>query len=92
MSLAVAPLPLSKTGVLYSYTTMRSGAGTVFVGCVDLPEKIRLFAELDGFSINRPPACGLPVTLDTIRCNASEERKPGPVFVFSLVATVGTIA
>jgi uncharacterized OB-fold protein len=73
---------LSRRGVLYSYTTMRAGAGTVFVGYVDLPEKIRLFAELAGFDAGQPPSCGLDVALKTIRYSVEEERPAAPVIVF----------
>ncbi|RYG07608.1 MAG: hypothetical protein EON92_18115 [Burkholderiales bacterium] len=62
---------------------MRSGDTTVFVGYVDLPEKIRLFAELEGFSDSHRPGCGIEVGLHKIRYTAADSRTPGPVFVFS---------
>ena len=92
MSLNVAALPLSSSGVLYSYTTMRSGDDMVFVGYVDLPEKIRLFAELEGFAAGRPPACDTPVSLSAIRHGADDPRKPGPVFVFAPTRQAGAAA
>ncbi|MES2980048.1 MAG: zinc ribbon domain-containing protein [Pseudomonadota bacterium] len=81
MSLDVAALALSRHGQLYSHTTMRSNGETVFVGYVDLPEKIRVFAELAGFGTT-PPVCDTAVELDTIRYGVDDERKAGPVFVF----------
>lgn len=92
MSLAVSSLALSQAGVLYSYTTMRSGTQSVFVGYVDLPEKIRVFAEIDGFQAGHPPACGSKVTLITIRYGAGDERKAGPVFVFTSATAAGATA
>jgi uncharacterized OB-fold protein len=63
MSLEVEPLALSETGLLYSYTTLRHGAGTTFGGYVDFPERIRVFGHLKGFTPEQPPACDMPVRI-----------------------------
>ena len=63
MSLAVEPLPLSPTGTLYSYTTIRHAKADTFGGYVDFPEKIRIFGHLGGFSPESPPQCDMAVRL-----------------------------
>ena len=81
MSLDVEPLRLSRQGTLYSYTTLRAGDQSVYVGYVDLPEKIRLFAELEGYA-DGPPAMGSQLELACVRHAPGQARKREPVFVF----------
>ncbi|ARP80433.1 hypothetical protein CAL12_06020 [Bordetella genomosp. 8] len=61
MSLAVRPLRLNAEGRLYSYTTMRHGAGITYAGYVDFPENIRVFGHLGGYTEDTPPVCDSPV-------------------------------
>ncbi|MES2183088.1 MAG: zinc ribbon domain-containing protein [Pseudomonadota bacterium] len=61
MSLAVLPLPLSRTGTLYSYTTIRHARKEAWGGYVDFPENIRVFGHLGGFSADAPPRCDMAV-------------------------------
>jgi uncharacterized OB-fold protein len=61
MSLATQPLPLSRTGVLYSFTTIRHAKADTFGGYVDFPERIRVFGHLGGFTAASPPRCDMPV-------------------------------
>lgn len=47
----MAPQPLSETGQLHSYTTVRFGPPQFdppyTIGCVDLPEEVRIFTQLE---------------------------------------------
>lgn len=63
MSLDVQPLPLNRTGTLYSFTTIRHGSGHTYAGCVDFPEKVRVFGHLHGFSADAPPVCDMQVAI-----------------------------
>jgi hypothetical protein len=57
MSLQVRPLRLAQQGKLYSYTTLRHGAGITYGGYVDFPEQVRVFGHLGGYSAELPPVC-----------------------------------
>lgn len=61
MSLQVQPLSLDTRGTLYSFTTMRHGAGQTYAGYVDFPQQVRVFGHLGGFSPEHPPRCDMPV-------------------------------
>jgi uncharacterized OB-fold protein len=74
-------LPLSRSGVLYSFTTAKVAGAPHFVGYVDLPEKIRLYGLVE----TRPgelPQCGAPVSLT--RAQAAGQ---GPCFAFQINST-----
>lgn len=77
MSLDVEVRPLSAAGVLYAFSSIDLEEGKVFVGYVDLPEKVRVFARLLGFGAGEPPTCGLTLRLIEVRPPGT-----GPQFVF----------
>ncbi|MFJ9562819.1 Zn-ribbon domain-containing OB-fold protein [Streptomyces fuscichromogenes] len=53
------PVDLSRTGVLYSHTTM----GTTVYGQIDLPEKVRVQSTL---APGQPPEIGAPYRLEAV--------------------------
>ncbi len=63
-------VPLSRKGILYSYADIyigQSGMDTPYiVGYIDLPEKIRIFAQLDG-------------EVETFKCDEEMEVTAGPI-------------
>jgi uncharacterized OB-fold protein len=63
LSIKLETKPLSAHGVLYSFTTVSRNKLAVYVGYVDLPEGIRVFSQLVGFTAGRPPQCGALVEI-----------------------------
>lgn len=78
LSCEVERLPLSQRGVLYSYTTLGAQDARQYVGYVDLPEAIRVFAGLAAVDASSPPVCDMPVVLLAV-----EPPGRGPQFVFA---------
>lgn len=87
LSLDVQAKPLSRQGALYSYTTLRRGDKTLFVGTVDLPEQIRLLAIIEGF--DPAPTCGAAVELSRVRPLNEVNSEREPPFVFRRLAKGG---
>lgn len=77
LSLSVDAQTLSSEGVLYSFSSLNKAGSKQFVGYIDLPESIRVFAKLEDFSGDARPFCGMPVTLSAVN-----EVGNGPQFVF----------
>ncbi|WP_436317315.1 Zn-ribbon domain-containing OB-fold protein [Variovorax sp. LjRoot84] len=69
---------LSRTGVLYSFSSQLLEGEKHFVGYVDLPEGVRVFGRLTG---NEPqqPSCGIPVRFSSVQPASGR-----PSFVFAL--------
>lgn len=83
MSLEVSELPLSRSGVLYSFTTIRHAKAEIFGGYVDFPEQVRVFGHLSGFDQQKLPRCGLRVLVSGAIPNADI---PGAPIDFVFVA------
>lgn len=80
MSLGVQAKTLSRQGTVYSHTTMQRRGKTLFVGYVDLPEKIRVLGILEGFT--QGPVCGDRVVLARARPLAEPNPEREPAFIF----------
>ncbi len=63
-------VPLNRKGILYSYADIyigQPGMDTPYiVGYIDLPEEIRIFAQLDG-------------EVESFRCDEEVELTTGPI-------------
>lgn len=68
---------LSRTGQLYSFSSLRTNEGVQFVGYIDLPEKVRVFGRIDSASSDERPVCGMPVRLQVV-----QKAEAAPSFVF----------
>lgn len=68
---------LSRSGLLYSFSSLRVGENTVFVGYVDLPERVRVFGRIASATPNWRPVCDMPVRLQAV-----QTVEAGPRFVF----------
>lgn len=75
MSLAVDEQPLSREGVLYSFSSIQLDGGKAFVGYIDLPEAVRVFARLDTGA--QPPMCDIKLAF-----KSSQVAGNGPQFIF----------
>jgi uncharacterized OB-fold protein len=84
MSLSVKPLRLQAQGRLYSFTTMRHGAGTTYGGYVDFPEQVRVFGHLGGFDEAAPPRCDIDVRV--VRAEPVEGARTSAPVDFNFVA------
>lgn len=82
LSLAVQAVPLSGEGTLYSFTTVRRNKQSAYAGYVDLPEQIRIFALLAGFTGDAPPLCDLPVRIRWLPAEESAAQPSAQKFVF----------
>jgi uncharacterized OB-fold protein len=75
---------LSPRGTLYSWTTNRVGEADAFVGYVDLPEGLRVFARILLAADTSQPQCGM-----SVRLKEAEAVIGKPHFTFEAAAAGG---